>query len=186
MTGDNSPVKVNVSSIALDAVVTVAPDANLGKAVKLMLDNNVSTLPVVDNGDLVGIVTKYDIIELLASFRQRDMVYTQITGLDQDDRFASEQMDKDITTSLQKISKISRPMLFTMHVTKYNAHGNNGYKYSLNGRLITENKIWVASAVDWDLARATVLLMQHLERRVIERKEEKLDHRKHSKNIGHS
>ncbi len=186
MTGDNSPVKVNVSSIALDAVVTIAPDADLGKAVKLMLDNKVSTLPVVDDGNLVGIVTKYDIIELLASFRQRDMVYTQITGLDSDDKFASEQMDRDITASLQKIAKISRPMLFTMHVTKYNAHGDNSFKYSLNGRLITENKIWVASAVDWDLTRATVLLMQHLERRVIERKEEKLDHRKHSKNIGHS
>jgi len=185
ITGDNSPVKVNVDSIALDSVVTVGPDANLGTAVDLMLDNKISTLPVVEGGSLVGIVTKYDIIELLASFRQRDMVYTQITGLDQDDRFASAEMEKNITASLQKIAKISRPMLFTMHVTKYKANGNT-FKYSLNGRLITENKIWVASAVDWDLVKATITLMQHFERRVVERKEEKIDHRKKAKNIGHS
>lgn len=185
ITGDNSPVKVNVSSIALDAVFTVDKNASLGEAVRQMLDHNVSTLPVVENGRLAGIITKYDVIELLASFRQRDMVYTQITGLDQEDRFALEQMEKDITISLQKIAKITRPMLFTLHVTKYNAQGNTN-KYSLNGRLTTESKVWVASAVDWDLNKATVNLMQHLERRVIERKEEKLEHRKKAKNIGHN
>ncbi len=185
MTGDNSPVKVKVSSIALDSVYTVNEDATLGEAVKAMLEHNVSTLPVVEGGRLAGIITKYDIIELLASFRQRDMVYTQITGLDQEDRFAADQMEKDITASLQKIAKITRPMLFTLHVTKYNAQGNTN-KYSLNGRLTTESKVWVASAVDWDINKATVSLMQHLERRVIERKEEKLDHRKKAKNIGHS
>lgn len=185
MTGDNSPVKVKVSSIALDSVYTVNEDATLGEAVKAMLEHNVSTLPVIEGSRLVGIITKYDIIELLASFRQRDMVYTQITGLDQEDRFAADQMEKDITASLQKIAKITRPMLFTLHVTKYNAQGNTN-KYSLNGRLTTESKVWVASAVDWDLNKATISLMQHLERRVIERKEEKLDHRKKAKNIGHS
>jgi hypothetical protein len=46
--------------------------------------------------------------------------------------------------------------------------------------------VWVASAVDWDLNKATVMIMQHFERRIIERKEEKLDHRKKAKNIGHS
>ncbi|OPX64633.1 MAG: inosine 5'-monophosphate dehydrogenase [Methanomassiliicoccales archaeon PtaB.Bin215] len=185
MTGDNSPVKVKVSSIALDSVYTVNEDATLGGAVKAMLEHNVSTLPVIEGSRLAGIITKYDIIELLASFRQRDMVYTQITGLDQEDRFAADQMEKDITASLQKIAKITRPMLFTLHVTKYNAQGNTN-KYSLNGRLTTESKVWVASAVDWDLNKATISLMQHLERRVIERKEEKLDHRKKAKNIGHS
>ena len=185
ITGDNSPVKVNVSSIALDAVYTVDKNASLGEAVRQMLDHNVSTLPVVEDGRLAGIITKYDVIELLASFRQRDMVYTQITGLDQEDRFALEQMERDITISLQKIAKITRPMLFTLHVTKYNTQGNTN-KYSLNGRLTTESKVWVASAVDWDLNKATVNLMQHLERRVIERKEERLDHRKKAKNIGHN
>jgi CBS domain-containing protein len=184
MTGDNSPIKVNVSSVQLDSVITVEEGAALGRAVELMLEHKVSTLPVVDGQNLVGIITKYDIIELLASFRQRDMVYTQITGLDSEDKFAAEQMEKDITASLQKIAKISRPMLFTLHVTKYNSQATSN-KYSLNGRLITENKVWVASAVDWDLNRATIDLMQRLERRVVERKEEKLDHRKKARNIGH-
>ncbi|KQM11281.1 hypothetical protein AOA80_08965 [Methanomassiliicoccales archaeon RumEn M1] len=183
VTGDNSPVEIKVSSIALSSVFTIPSTATLGEAVDEMIGHNISTLPVVDDGDLVGILTKYDIIELLASFRQRDMVYTQITGLDQDDRFAVEEIDSTITQSLHKIAKISRPMLFTLHVTKYHANGGN-LKYSLNGRLITEGRIWVASAVDWDIIRATNALMQKFERRVIEKKEERLAHRKKNKNGG--
>lgn len=181
VTGDNSPVEIKVSSIALSSVYTVRSTSTLGDAVDEMLKHNISTLPVVDEGDLVGILTKYDIIELLASFRQRDMVYTQITGLDQDDRYAVDEIDSIITQSLHKIAKISRPMLFTLHVTKYHANGGN-LKYSLNGRLITEGRIWVASAVDWDIIRATTSLMQRFERRVIEKKEEKVTNRKKNKN----
>ncbi len=183
VTGDNSPVEIKVSSIALSSVYTIRSTSTLGEAVDEMLEHNISTLPVVDDGDLVGILTKYDIIELLASFRQRDMVYTQITGLDQDDRFAVDEIDSTITQSLHKIAKISRPMLFTLHVTKYHANGGN-MKYSLNGRLITEGRIWVASAVDWDIIRATASLMQRFERRVIEKKEEKVAYRKKSRNGG--
>ena len=181
VTGVNSPVEIKVSSIALNSVFTIRSTATLGEAVDEMLKNNISTLPVVDDGDLVGILTKYDIIELLASFRQRDMVYTQITGLDHEDRFAMDEIDNTITQSLHKIAKISRPMLFTLHVTKYHANGGS-LKYSLNGRLITEGRIWVASAVDWDLIKATNSLMQRFERRVIEKKEERLAHRKKNRN----
>ena len=70
-----------------------------------MLKQKISSLPVLEDGKIVGIITKYDMIELLASFRQRDMVYMQITGLEQDDRFSLEQMEKEIQTTLQKISK---------------------------------------------------------------------------------
>ena len=177
VTGDNSPVEIKVSSIALNAVHTISSTSTLGEAVDKMMEHHISTLPVVDDGDLVGILTKYDMIELLASFRQRDMVYTQITGLDHEDRFAVDEIDNTISQSLHKIAKISRPMLFTLHVTKYHANGGK-LKYSLNGRLITEGRIWVASAVDWDIIKATNTLMQRFERRVIEKKEERIAYRK--------
>jgi len=185
MSGNSLGSEVKVSSVALATVYSTTPEADLGTAVKEMLDKKVSSLPVLDGGDVVGILTKYDVIELLASFRQRDMVYTQITGLDPEDRGDLEPAEREITTSLQKIAKISRPMLFTVHVTKYKAQGGN-VKYSLNGRLITENRVWVASAVDWDMVKAIQSLMSHFERRVIEKKEEKLSQRKKSRPVGHS
>ena len=38
LTGERGPVEVKVSSIALDSVFTIGPDADLGKAADLMLD----------------------------------------------------------------------------------------------------------------------------------------------------
>ena len=103
--GNNTQVKVNVDSISISSVATISPDDDLGKAVDLLLKRKISSLPVMEDGKMVGMITKYDMIELLASFRQRDMVYMQITGLEQDDRFSLEQMEKEIQTTLQKISR---------------------------------------------------------------------------------
>lgn len=109
-----------------------------------MVKYNISTLPVVsESGNLEGILSKYDIVELIASLKERDMVYTQIAGMDQEDKFALESIEREISASLQKIAKISKPTMFTMHVTKYHAQGVN-FKYSLNGRMMVGDKTLVA------------------------------------------
>lgn len=49
--------------------ITIAPDATARDAASLLLDNSISSLPVVDNGQLVGIITTKD---LLSYYRGRD------------------------------------------------------------------------------------------------------------------
>jgi CBS domain-containing protein len=45
--------------------VTVRPDTNIEEVAALMVDNNFHTIPVVDEGELVGIVGKEDILRTL-------------------------------------------------------------------------------------------------------------------------
>ena len=45
--------------------VTVRPDTNIEAVAALMVDNNFHTIPVVDEGELVGIVGKEDILRTL-------------------------------------------------------------------------------------------------------------------------
>jgi len=45
--------------------VTVRPDTGIEAAAALMVDNNFHTIPVVDEGELVGIVGKEDILRTL-------------------------------------------------------------------------------------------------------------------------
>jgi CBS-domain-containing membrane protein len=183
--GENRPSTVEVGSVLVEPAVTVGPATTLGEAAKVMLDRNISSLPVVEGGILRGIVTKYDFVELVASLRQRNVVYTQISGLGEDDRFALDMMSKEIEISMKKISPIETPMLFTLHVGRYNEVGGTNYKYTLHARLITDDKVYNGNSADWDLIRATADLMRNIERRVIEHKEEKIQHRKRSRNIGH-
>jgi acetoin utilization protein AcuB len=44
-------------------VITVSPDTLIVEAERIMKENNIRRLPVVEEGELVGIVTKYDLLE---------------------------------------------------------------------------------------------------------------------------
>jgi CBS domain-containing protein len=58
--------KINLAEIMTRDVVTVSQNATIGEAAKLMLDHQISGLPVVDHhGDLVGIITESDIFRLV-------------------------------------------------------------------------------------------------------------------------
>jgi acetoin utilization protein AcuB len=54
---------MRIRDIMTKNVITVSPDTLITEAEKIMKENNVHRLPVVEEGELVGIVTKYDILE---------------------------------------------------------------------------------------------------------------------------
>jgi CBS domain-containing protein len=54
-----------VKSVMRAPAITVPPDAPLAEAVELMLRKKVKRLPVVDRGDLVGIISREDVIRVL-------------------------------------------------------------------------------------------------------------------------
>ena len=183
--GDSYPADVLVESAMIEDPAIIAPGTTVGKAAEIMLKRNISSLPIAEERELRGIVTRYDLVELVASFRRRDMMYMQITGLEKGDRFEMDQMERVITQSMQKIARIIDPLMFSLHVGKYHQEGVRT-KYSLNGRLVTVNGVMNANAVQWDLIQATTDLMGMFERRVIDKKEEKLEHRRSTRNIGHN
>ena len=175
--GNRNPVEIQVESIMHPAVTTIKPDTTVNDAVKIMLDKNFSTLPVVEKDVIKGVLTAYDVLELMASVKERDVVYMQISGLEEEDRFNLDQMEREIQTELAKIAKMQKPMLFNMHVQKYNASGNTA-KYSLTARMHTSQKTYIASGVDWSLMAATSDLMKRFDEMVTENKEEKIEKRK--------
>jgi CBS domain-containing protein len=175
--GNRNPVEIKVESIMHPAVTTIKQETTVNDAVKLMLEKNISTLPVVEKDIIKGVLTAYDVLELMASVKERDVVYMQISGLEEEDRFNLDQMEREIQTELAKIAKIQKPMLFNMHVQKYNASGNTA-KYSLTARMHTSQKTYIASGVDWSLMAATADLMKRFDEMVTENKEAKIEKRK--------
>ncbi|WP_048061830.1 CBS domain-containing protein [Hyperthermus butylicus] len=57
-----TPVKI----VGVNDYVTISPDADVGEAAKLMIDKGVSSLLVVEEGKLTGIITERDILYALA------------------------------------------------------------------------------------------------------------------------
>jgi Predicted signal-transduction protein containing cAMP-binding and CBS domains len=55
------------SEIMQDDPITVTPDTAIEEASRMLLDHRVSSLPVVEGSDLVGIVTGKDMLEYYVS-----------------------------------------------------------------------------------------------------------------------
>jgi CBS domain-containing protein len=55
-----------VSEVMSKEIVEISPDASVYDAATMMADSKVNRLPVVENGSLVGIVTRGDIVKAIA------------------------------------------------------------------------------------------------------------------------
>ena len=145
-----------------------------------MREYSISTIPVVEGKDLVGVLTEYDIIELLAACRERDMLFVQISGLEDDEKDAVDAIYADIESMVTKVSKIYKPESFNMHVSRYNDVGGN-YKYSISARLFINGEAIMAKQVGWDLIQTAGDLINKLEDAVINMKDSKVTFRKRKK-----
>jgi CBS domain-containing protein len=74
-----SHVPRNVEDVMSTLSMTVAPDSDLSEAVDLMTGTAVKSLPVVEKGRVVGVVSRSDVVHLLA--RSDDSVCAEIDEL---------------------------------------------------------------------------------------------------------
>ena len=176
----SSRSQITVESIALTSVKTIAWDSDISEAVDEMREDSISTIPVVEGKELVGVLTEYDIIELLAACRERDMLFVQISGLEDDEKDAVDAIYADIENMVTKVSKIYKPESFNMHVSRYNDVGGN-YKYSISARLFINGEAIMAKQVGWDLIQTAGDLITKLEDAVINMKDSKVTFRKRKK-----
>ncbi|MFN8577233.1 MAG: CBS domain-containing protein [Candidatus Sericytochromatia bacterium] len=65
---NDSPVKDFMS----DVLVTIKPDTTFDQIEKLIIENNMGRFPVIDNGKLVGIVTRTDILKAIYNKEVKD------------------------------------------------------------------------------------------------------------------
>jgi len=63
--GNLIPSRLHVSSAMSKDLITITQDADVKEAVKLMLENNIKSLPVVEQGKIKGIVTITDLLKPL-------------------------------------------------------------------------------------------------------------------------
>lgn len=57
--------KLTVGEIMTRNVITISPDVSVEEAATIMHDNKIGCLPVVEDGNLVGIITENDVMEIL-------------------------------------------------------------------------------------------------------------------------
>lgn len=177
LSGKHSQSALLVESFCATAPKTAAWDATIGEAAGIMMDACISTLPIVENDVLIGILTQYDIIEMMAACKEREVMFVQISGLDEDDKYYSGAIDETIRYEMEKISKVRRPQSLTIHVTRSSPQGAK-HNYTVSARLIADGDVIAAKGSGWDLQKATEDVLKKLSSMIISIKETKKDMRK--------
>ncbi|MDC7950969.1 CBS domain-containing protein [Methanomassiliicoccaceae archaeon COG_1] len=172
--------QIPVESVAVTAVLSCDWEDRLDVAVDIMAEKGISTLPVMDSDELVGILTEFDIIELISACRERDQLYVQISGLGEEDKIYADPMYSDIAAEVEKISKIYKPESLTIHVARYNESGERK-KYSLVGKLFVDGRVVNAKEVGWDLVQVNKDLVKRLSDEVKDIKDSHVSFRKRKK-----
>ena len=174
--GERDAVKVEVKGVMNYPPITCRPQATLREAADLMLEHGISSVVVVEGDEPVGILTKMDLVELLASTREEEQVLVQITGLDeQPDVY--EGMYDVVQKSMKRLSGIVTPRLLNLHVVQHKAEGDNS-KYSIRARLQTEHGMYYQNHHDWELMAALHGLLEALEQRIKAEKDRRVSDRR--------
>jgi CBS domain-containing protein len=175
--GDGAIVNVRVRDAMQSPAIEITPERTIPEAIDVMAKNKISTIVVVQNGTVKGVITQYDLVELLASFREEKGVYVQITGLEEADTSCYDMMYDQILKTMTRINKLATPKVFNIHATTHHDTGGE-MKYSMHGRLTTDHEMYYAKANDWDALRALDELLNVLEKMVKRDKERKVEERK--------
>ncbi|HKM14152.1 MAG TPA: CBS domain-containing protein [Candidatus Methanomethylophilaceae archaeon] len=171
---------VTLRSLYVSSPIVINWDATVKDAAELMVKNDISTLPVVEGHKLVGIMTQYDIIEVISACRERELMFTQISGLHDDDKNLREALFDIIEEQISKISKVYTPESLMIHVTRYNDDGGLA-KYSMTARLYLKGNVMSYKEVGWDLMQTTLNLMKKVTESVMNLKDTKVKFRQRPK-----
>ncbi len=177
--GESKPLKIAISSVMSTDPIYVDEDQTITNAIELMLDKSISTIMVAKHEVPIGIVTQYDLMELIASFQKTEGVYVQISGLDVEDSDAYDPMYDLIQKSMKRTAKLVKPKLFTIHVSMHSdGHDEHAGRYQLSGRMTTDHEMFYAQSHDWDLLKCLSDLLNQLDRMVRKDKSKKNDRHK--------
>ena len=70
LTADGGPRDMLVRDIMTKNVFTVSPESNVGDCMAMMTDKRIRHLPVLDAGQLVGIISIGDVVSAVITFQE--------------------------------------------------------------------------------------------------------------------
>jgi CBS domain-containing protein len=175
--GREEKVVIQVKGVMRYPPVTVGPEATVHRAADLMAKNQISSVIVSENDEPVGIITTQDLMQFLAGLREREQLFVEIGGLEDEPRDVYDMMYAVIEKEMRRIAQLVRPRTLTIHVQKYKPEGDR-WKYSLRARFSTAHRIYYAHHFDWDLQIALGGLLETLYKRIVKEKERKVTERR--------
>jgi len=160
---------MTVEGVMTSPVVDAPRTALVGDLIDRMIETKASSVVIAEKDAPDGIVTKADLIDMIASLAPREGVFLQVTGLEGHDPFVLEDVFAAVEPAVLKLASHVRPRTFNAHVMEH--HRTYGHRAEVRARLQTDVGLFTATAEDDDLMRAVAGVLERLEKQVLRDKD---------------
>ena len=175
--GTEVKVALEVKGVMHTPAVTLGVDGDLARAAELMFEQDVSSVIIADRDEPVGIVTKADLMHFLAGLAEREKLFVEISGLDDEPGDTYDTIYMTVQKEMRRISQLVTPRTLSLHVQRYKPDGDR-WKYSIRCRFQTTHQMYYANHFDWDLQLALKDLLETLYKRILKDKDRKVTERR--------
>lgn len=162
-----SPRRSRKDSTTVEGFMTRPPLAGgratpVGKLIDDMIDRGASSVVIVEKDKPVGIVTKADLLGMVASLEPEEGCFIQVTGLEDHDPFFMDEVWAVIDPLVQRTAAHVRPLTLYVHVMEH--HRTNGHRVECRARMNTSRGLYVSTSEDENVLRAVAEVMGRLEK----------------------
>src|SRR6266571_3882487 len=175
--GREEKVTLEVKGVMRYPPLTTGTDADVHHSAELMAKHHVSSIIVTEEDEPIGIITTQDLMQFLASLREREQLFVEIGGLEDEPKDTYDEIYAVVQKEMRRIAQLVQPRTLAIHIQKYKPEGDR-WKYSLRARFTTSHRIYYAHHFDWDLHAALADLLDTLYKRIVKEKERKVTERK--------
>ena len=175
--GREEKIVIEVKSVMRSPPVTAGPEADVHRTAELMAKNRISSVIVTENDEPVGIITTQDLMQFLAGLREREQLFVEVSGLEDEPPETYDEIYDVIQKEMRRIAELVQPRTFAIHFQKYSPEGDR-FKWSLRARFTTAHRVYHAHHFDWDLHAALRGLLEILHKRILKEKERRMTERK--------
>ncbi|MBU3905165.1 MAG: CBS domain-containing protein [Nanoarchaeota archaeon] len=163
-------MQIPVTAIMNTKTLTATSDQTLNDVANLIHQFDDSGAIITTNGVVDGVIVLKDLLEFYVSGLKKEGIFYQIIGLDKEDSFETDTVNRMINDTIKKISGTCDINYLFIHVKKHNTGYNSRIKYSIRIRLKTSKKLYTSQAVAWDLRASVNDALTQLERMIFKEK----------------
>ncbi len=136
--------------------------SRVGALIDDMIERGASSVVIVEDERPVGIVTKADLLGMIASLEPEEGCFIQITGLEDHDPFFMDEVWGVIDPVVRRIASRARPLTLYLHVMEH--HRPAGHRVECRVRMNTDRGLYVATSEDDNIMRAIAEIMGRLDK----------------------
>lgn len=168
--------KISVQALVEGAPHTVGRDTPIRQIAASMRDREVSYAVVVDEGELVGILTARDLLELAVTrAAPEEGVWIQVSGAQELEDLDQARIIKHVESQVEKIARIhGGSEFFYLHIKRYNTDGSRT-KWSIRTRMMTPAGAFFSKGHGYELLDVVDDTLGRLERQILEDHERSVD-----------